>query len=71
MLKYGMDPRCVPKQKFLKWRVYSSEDSLSVPLLFSLLELKSEAWEEIFDVEEDECLEDEEISFIIEAVCTG
>ena len=71
LLKSGIDPRCVPKQKFSDWRVYSAVDTWTVPLLSSLLELRSDAWEVNFDVEADECLEDEEINFMIEAVCTG
>ena len=71
LLKSGIDPRCVPKQKFSDWRVYSAVDTWTVPLLSSLLELRSDAWEVNFDVEAGECLEDEEINFMIEAVCTG
>ena len=57
--------------QFSDWRVYFADDSLSVPLLSSVVELRSDAWEANFDVEADECLEDEEINFMIEAVCTG
>ena len=71
LLKSGIDPRCVAKQKFSDWRVYSADDSWSVPLLSSLLELRSDAREVNFYVEADECLEDEEINYMIEEVCTG
>ena len=57
--------------QFSDWRVCSANDSWSVPLLSSLLELRSDAWEVNFDVEADEFLEDEEINFMIEVVCTG
>ena len=65
LLKSGIDPRCVPKQKFSDWRVYSAVDTWTVPLLSSLLELRSDAWEVNFDIEADECLGDEEINFMI------
>ena len=54
------------------WRVHPSVDSWTVPLLSSLLELRAENWQVMFDVEEEEdTLADQEIEFIITAVCTG
>ena len=43
---------------------------ISEPLLGNMRGRSCCALEVNFDVEADECLEDEEINFIIEAVCT-
>ena len=71
LLHTGMDPRVVPQSRFSDWRVYAPSDSWSVPLLVSLLQLRSEAWEVNFDIEEEEYLGEEDIEFMIKAVCTG
>ena len=55
---------------FANWRVYNANDTWSVPLRVSLLELRSESWEVNFDLEE-EALDDSEINFMIEVVCNG
>ena len=70
-LDTALDPRYVPGSRFADWRVYTAADTWSVPLLSSLLELRSDTWEVNFDVEDQECLEDPEINFMIVAVCTG
>ena len=68
----GLDPRLEPKHKFSSWRVYQPADSWTVPLLTSLLELRSENWQVNFVTEEEmEPLEDDEIDFMVNAVCTG
>ena len=71
LLHSRMDPRVVPQSRFSDWRVYAPSDSWSVPLLVSLLQLRSEAWVVNFDEEEEEYLGEEDIEFMIEAVCTG
>ena len=70
LLQSGMDPRIVPKCKFSMWKVYVASDTWSVPLISSLLQLRSENWEVNFDVEEDATLEDPEIELMLQAVCT-
>ena len=71
ILNSGMDPRQVHAREFANWRVYTAADDWSVPLITSLLELRADAWTVNFDLEEEECLEDPEINFMLEAVCTG
>ena len=72
LLDTGLDPRTVSKHQLSDWTVYEPADSWTVPLLISLLELRQDNWEVHFDVEDEiDTLEDNEISFMIEAVCTG
>ena len=72
LLDTNLDPRYASRHQLAKWRVYQPEDTWSVPLLVSLLELKDDNWEVNFDMEEEmETLSDDEIDFMIEAVCTG
>lgn len=66
-----MDPRVEPQSSFSNWRVYTPSDSWSVPLLASLLQLRSEAWIDNFDIEKEEFLWEDDIELMIEAVCTG
>ena len=51
-----MDPRVKPQ---------------SDPLLASLLQLRSEAWIDNFDIEKEKRLGEDDIKFMIEAVCMG
>ena len=69
LLDTDMDPRFVPKHRYSKWIVYKEADSWTVPLLTSLLELRQDNWEVVFDVEDElEVLDDRELNFMIEAV---
>ena len=70
-LHTGMDPRGASKNSLSGWRVYTPSDSWSVPLISSLLQLRSEAWIVNFDPEDDEVLGSAEIELMIEEVCTG
>ena len=68
----GLDPRYEAQHKFSNWRVYPPADEWTIPLLSSLLELRSENWQVNFDIEEEmEPLEDQDIDYMIAAVCTG
>ena len=71
LLHTGMDPRVEPQSSFSNWRVYTPSDSWSVPLLASLLQLRSEEWIVNFDIEEEELLGEDDIEFMIEVVCIG
>ena len=66
-----MDPRDISKKGLSGWRVYTPIDSWTVPLLSSLLQLRSDAWVVNFDPEQDEVLGDADIQFMIESICTG
>ena len=48
----GLDPRYEAQHKFSNWRVNPHVDYWTVPLLTSLLELRSENWQVNFDIEE-------------------
>ena len=71
LLKSGMDPRSVCKHMFSNWRVYSALDTWTVPLVSSLLLLKSGTWEVNFDPDEEDSLQDADIDFMLEAICTS
>ena len=69
-LATAVDPRYMERHLLKNWLVYPPKDDWTVPLLISLLEMRSDNWEVIFD-QEEECLQNDAIDFIIEAVCTG
>ena len=50
----------MPQCKFADWRVYEAEDIWTVPLVSSLLLLRSDNWEVNFDLYEEECLGNED-----------
>ena len=70
-LHTGIGPRDISKNSLSGWKVYTPYDSWSVPLITSLLQLRSEAWIVNFDPEEEEVLGNAEIELMIEEVCTG
>ena len=71
LLQSGMEPRNVSQHMFANWRVYDVSDTWTVPLISSLLLLKSDTWEVNFDVDDEEGLHDDEIYFILESICTS
>ena len=70
LLSTGIDPRFMSRHNLKTWRVYPPKDNWTVPLLTSLLELRAGNWELTFDDEEDN-LQDDELNFMIAAVCSG
>ena len=46
-------------------------DTWTIQLVSSLLLLKYEAWEVNFDPDEEEDLQDADIDFMLEAICTS
>ena len=71
MLQSGMDPRSVSKHMFTNWRVYEAADTWTVPLVSSLLLLKSDTWEVNFDLCDEDGLQDAEIDVMLESICTS
>ena len=68
----GLDPITVPQYKYSSWRVYPASDNWTVPLLNSLMELRSGNWQVNFDVEDEmEPFEDDDIDFMMGAICSG
>ena len=70
LLSTQVDPRYMSRHKIKGWSVYPPKDSWTVPLLTSLIELRSDNWEMAFDSEED-FLQPNDLNFIIEAISTG
>ena len=68
-LSTGVDPRFISMYLLKNWRVHPTEDNWTVPLT-SLLELRAGNWEVLFDDEEED-LHNDEVDFMIDAVCTG
>ena len=71
LLDTKLDPRSTHARELESWRVYPAADAWTVPLLTSLLQLRSDSWVVNFDLEEEECLEDDDIGLMIDAVCIG
>ena len=71
MLETGVDPRSLDTHALKGWRVYPEQDEWSIPLLRNLLEVRNDNWEVIFDEETGEAPTDEELDFMIAAVCSG
>ena len=71
MLETGVDPRSLDTHALKGWRVYPAQDEWSIPLLRNLLEVRNDNWEVIFDEETGEAPTDEELDFMIAAVCSG
>jgi hypothetical protein len=70
LLSTGFDPRCMDKNKINGWFAYPLQDTWTLPLLISLIELRSENWQVLFD-DEDVFLQQDELNFMIEAITTG
>jgi hypothetical protein len=71
MLETGVDPRSLDSQALKGWRVYQQQDEWSIPLLRNLLEVRNDNWEVIYDDETGEAPAEDELDFMITAVCTG
>ena len=65
------DPKLLKLQALNIWRVYCKTDSWTVPLLRSLLEIRDNNWEVVYDDESGERANEEEIEFMISAICRG
>ena len=71
LLSSKVDPRYKDSRLCLnKWFVNPPKDTWTVPLLISLLEVKADNWQVVFD-DEAEFLQDDDVNFMIEAVCTA
>ena len=53
------------------WRVYPLQDTWTIPLLRNLMEVRADNWEIVYDDESDEVAEEEDIDFMIAAICAG
>ena len=64
-----VDPRYFSKNALKNWKVYAAADSWTTPLIKSLLWLKEEEWEVIFDDEDNlDSLKSEDIDFMIDSL---
>ena len=66
-----VDPRLMDIYALKAWKVYQQVDEWTVPLLRNLLEVRGDNWEVIYDDEAEEVATDDDISFMIETICTG
>ena len=65
-----IDPRYFAKNALKNWRVYEAADGWTMPLIKSLLWLKEEEWEVIFNDEDNlDSLKVEDIDFMIDSLC--
>ena len=64
-------PRRLEVYALKNWREYTVEDDWPVPLLRNLMKVRGDYWELIFDEENEITTEDEEIDFMIRAICTA
>ena len=53
------------------WRVFPPQDEWSIPLLRNMLEIRNDKWEAVYDDETGECVTDDELDFLMNAICTG
>jgi hypothetical protein len=70
MLESQTDPRSLKTHALRDWRVYPKEDEWTAPLLRNLLEIRAGNWEVIYDDETGESAEDDDINFMIAAICS-
>ena len=70
MLETQVDPRSLDIYALKKWRVYPQQDEWTVPLLRNLLEVRANNWEVIYNDETGEAADDEDINFMIAAICS-
>ena len=66
-----VDPRSMDTHALKNWRVYQQADEWTVPLLKNLLEVRADNWEVVYDDEKEEIATDDDINFMIAAICTG
>ena len=66
-----VDPRLLDTHALKNWRVYQQADEWTVPLLKNLLEVRADNWEVVYDDEKEEIATDDDINFMIAAICTG
>ena len=65
-----VDPRYFAKNALKNWKVYPAADSWTMPLIKSLLWLKEEEWEVIFNDEDNlDSLKSEDIEFMLDSLC--
>ena len=70
-IETGTDPRRIGTFLSKEWRVYAAQDDWTVPLLWNLLQVRGDKWEILYDDEAGTVAEDEEVEFMINAICTG
>ena len=70
-IETGTDPINIGDLLSKEWRVHTTQNDWTVPLLWNLLQVCGDKWEIIYDDEDGTALEDEEVLFVINAICTG
>ena len=67
----GADPRQLNVRLLRDWRLYEPGDTWTVPLLMNLRQVPCDNWEIMFDDESCMTADDDEIEFMMQAICTG
>ena len=71
LLETAVNPRDLQIHALKGWRVYPAQDEWTVPLLRNLMEVRGNNWEVVYDEETGEAADDEDIDFMIGAICSG
>ena len=71
LLQTQVDPRQLNVHLLKDWRVQKPRDTWTVPLLMNLMEVRGDNWEIQFDDETCMTADDDEIEFMMNAICTG
>ena len=64
-----VDPRQLNVHLLKNWRVYKLGDNWTVPLLQNLIQVHGDSWEILFDDETSMTGQDEDVEFMIQAIC--
>lgn len=70
MTETQIDPRSLKAHALNNLKVYPNEDLWTIPLIRNILEIRAGNWEVIFDDETGEETEEEDINFMIAAICS-
>ena len=70
LMESQVDPRSLETHALKDWRVYPQCDAWTVPLLRNLLEIRANNWEVVFNDETEKVATDEDVSFMVAAICT-
>ena len=71
LLETHVDPRLLDTCTPQGWRVYPPRDEWTIPLLRNLIEVRNYRWEVIYDEETGDAPTDEDIDFMISAICSN
>ena len=71
LLETHVDPKLLDIRALQGWRVYPPRDEWTIPLLRNLIEVRNDNWEVIYDEETEDAPTNEDIDFMISAICSN